>query len=292
MLVTEWLEGTKPRDMPPDQRCQLAKTAVKCLAMQLMTSGFIHCDPHEGNLIALPDGRVALIDFGLMAQMDRGHQEAMASGVLNIMAQNYEALVDIFKGMGVLDSTRPDLRRPGTTEDFAVALRRCMSAEGAAGAGKGGAETRRKLIQGEEGGDRRKAFGQLYEELGELAFSYYFVIPSYYILVMRAFVTLEGIALSAKDYTDFNMYTETAVYARRLLLTPQTEGGRLLLKKALFTKEGRRALRIGFRGALPASKRRIFMALILLPLKAIAAALKFLAAFFAPPRGTTQVRRP
>jgi predicted unusual protein kinase regulating ubiquinone biosynthesis (AarF/ABC1/UbiB family) len=56
-------------------------------------------------------GRVALIDFGLMAQMDRGHQEAMASGVLNIMAGNYEALVDIFKEMGVLDSSRADLRR-------------------------------------------------------------------------------------------------------------------------------------------------------------------------------------
>ena len=58
---------------------------------------------------------------------------------------------------------------PGTTEDFAVALRRCMSGEAAApggvgaGADKGGAgtETKRKLIQGEEGGDRRKAFGQV-----------------------------------------------------------------------------------------------------------------------------------
>ena len=39
--------------------------------MQLMTAGFIHCDPHEGNLLALKDGtgRVALLDFGLMAQM-------------------------------------------------------------------------------------------------------------------------------------------------------------------------------------------------------------------------------
>jgi len=97
---------------------------------------------------------------------------------------------------------------------------------------------------------------------------------------MRAFVTLEGIALSAKDYTDFNMYSETAVYARRLLLTPQTEGGRMLLKKALFTEEGRRALRIGFRGALPASKRQLLWALVLLPLKALAAAVKLVRVLF------------
>ena len=42
----------------------LAGVAVRCLAMQLMTHGFIHCDPHEGNLLSLPDGRVALLDFG------------------------------------------------------------------------------------------------------------------------------------------------------------------------------------------------------------------------------------
>lgn len=42
------------------------------------------------------------------------------------------------------------------------------------------------------------------EELSELAFKYYFTIPSYYILVMRSFVTLEGIALSADDDGSFN----------------------------------------------------------------------------------------
>ena len=90
--------------------------------MQLMSDGFIHCDPHEGNLLGLPDGRraprprlhsshishtshtshpclaptpptrLALLDFGLMAQMRTDHQEAMAHGVVNILGENYEAL--------------------------------------------------------------------------------------------------------------------------------------------------------------------------------------------------------
>lgn len=194
---------------------------------------------------------MALIDFGLMAQMRRDHQEAMASGVLNIMAENYGALVDIFRKMGVLDPERADLRRPGTTEPFAAALQRCMSPpdeddedDANANANSDGAQKKKaKLIQADDGASRRRAFGQLYEELAELAFSYYFVIPSYYILVMRAFVTLEGIALNADD--DFNMYETTAVYARRKLLTPQTAGGRALLQKALFTADGRRALQGG-----------------------------------------------
>jgi hypothetical protein len=158
--------------------------------------------------------------------------------------ENYEALVDIFRRMGVLDPRRTDLRRPGTTEPFAAALRRCMSPPP-----EGGQEEhyedanakRKKLVQASDGASRRRAFGQLYEELAELAFKYYFVIPSYYILVMRAFVTLEGIALNADD--EFNMYDVTAEFARKTLLTPQTEGGRVLLRQALFTRDGRRALR-------------------------------------------------
>ena len=69
VLVTEWVDGVPPRDLEPAARTALARTAVSFLAMQLMTSGFIHCDPHEGNLLRTTDGRVALLDFGLMAQV-------------------------------------------------------------------------------------------------------------------------------------------------------------------------------------------------------------------------------
>ena len=239
VLVTHWIDGTPPRELAPARRCELARTAVRCLAMQLMSDGFIHCDPHEGNLLGLADGRVALLDFGLMAQMRRDHQEAMASGVLNIMAENYGALEEVFKGMGVLNTQVDDLRRDGVDEPFSDAIRRCMT---------GGAadERARNLIQDDDVGDRRRAFGQLYEELGELAFSYYFTIPSYYILVMRAFVTLEGIAL-ANDGDEFNMYEATAPYARRTLLTPRTAGGRALLRAAFLSSGGRRALRQGLK---------------------------------------------
>ena len=174
-------------------------------------------------------------------------QEAMAHGVINILGENYEALEQVFKGMGVLDLAVDDLRRPGTVEPFSQALQACMSGEAqaktstASAAVEAAGAPRQKIVQAGDGADRRRAFGQLYEELGELAFRYYFVIPSYYILVMRSFVTLEGIALSADD--DFNMYEATAPYALRKLLTPQTAGGRALLRTAFLTTAGRQALR-------------------------------------------------
>jgi len=176
------------------------------------------------------------------------HQEAMAHGVLNIIAENYLALEEVFRGMGVLDASKTDLRRPGVEEPFSDAIERCMTG-GAADAPDAdpAASSRKKLVQGDDGADRRRAFGQLYEELSELAFRYYFTIPSYYILVMRSFVTLEGIALSADPDDSFNMYQATAPYARRKLLTPRTAGGRALLRAAFFSRDGRKALRTGLR---------------------------------------------
>ena len=92
-----------------------------------------------------------------------------------------------------MDETKDDLRRPGVEEPFSSAIQRCMRGGGEPGLdvkgatpGKGVAAAaaaaevvdvaevtapeRKKLIQGDEGGSRRRAFGQLYEELSELAF--------------------------------------------------------------------------------------------------------------------------
>lgn len=37
--------------------------------MQLLESGFLHADPHPGNLLRTPDGRLCVLDFGLMTEV-------------------------------------------------------------------------------------------------------------------------------------------------------------------------------------------------------------------------------
>lgn len=41
-------------------------TAMNCYLVQLLESGFLHADPHPGNLLKTPDGRLCVLDFGLM----------------------------------------------------------------------------------------------------------------------------------------------------------------------------------------------------------------------------------
>lgn len=225
VLTMTWLQGRKPRDLNATEKLTLVRAAAPCLALQLMDAGFLHCDPHEGNMMLLDDGRLGLIDFGLVSQMTQVHQESMASAILNLLAGDYKALVPCFIGMGILNAEAGDLRRPGEGQPFADALEEALS-------GGGG---RKRQVQGGSL-DRRRAFGQLYEELSGLAFRYYFTLPSYYVLVMRSFATLEGIAFGADP--DFNMYTSSYPFAFRRMLTPRTPEGRRLFQEALLS-EGR-----------------------------------------------------
>lgn len=249
VLTTSWLNGRKPRDLTASEKLRMVNLAAPCLSLQLMDAGFVHCDPHEGNMMLLEDGRLGLIDFGLVAQMTNIHQESMASAILSLLAEDYRALVPCFRGMGILNSDRDDaeLMRPGETQPFAEALEEALT---------GGSEKER-LVQDGMGLDRRRAFGQLYEELSGLAFRYYFTLPSYYILVMRSFVTLEGIAFAADP--DFNMYTTSSPYAFRRLLSPRTDDGKKLLKQTVLEDvSSRQRLRLFslLQGSLISGKRQ------------------------------------
>ena len=36
---------------------------------QLLETGLLHADPHPGNLLRTPDGKVCILDFGLMVRL-------------------------------------------------------------------------------------------------------------------------------------------------------------------------------------------------------------------------------
>ena len=69
VLVSEWIEGEKLASSSSDVINRLIPVGVECFLIQLLETGFFHADPHPGNLLVTPDGKLALIDFGLMADV-------------------------------------------------------------------------------------------------------------------------------------------------------------------------------------------------------------------------------
>jgi aarF domain-containing kinase len=78
---------------------------------QLLEIGFIHGDPHPGNLLKIvsgPDtGKLCLLDFGLVAEIPGEDREAMVSATIHLANRDWDALVGDFVDLGFLPRVRP-----------------------------------------------------------------------------------------------------------------------------------------------------------------------------------------
>ena len=50
----------------------------------MLDSGFFHADPHRGNLLRTPDGRLAYLDFGMMAQVPADARLGLVGAALGL----------------------------------------------------------------------------------------------------------------------------------------------------------------------------------------------------------------
>lgn len=98
LMVMEWLEG-KPileAQFPVEQNGADSKTEkeqrkaittllFRAFFQQLYVDGFFHADPHPGNLFYLQDGRVALLDCGMVGRLDPRTQQILTEMLLAIV---------------------------------------------------------------------------------------------------------------------------------------------------------------------------------------------------------------
>jgi len=59
----------------------MTRMAVEACTASLVLTGFVHADPHEGNIMLEDDGRLVFLDFGLMSSVEPDIMEAFARGI-------------------------------------------------------------------------------------------------------------------------------------------------------------------------------------------------------------------
>ena len=64
VLVTEWVQGQHLSALPVADGLRMTRMAVEACTASLVLTGYVHADPHEGNLMLADDGRVVFLDFG------------------------------------------------------------------------------------------------------------------------------------------------------------------------------------------------------------------------------------
>jgi ubiquinone biosynthesis protein len=100
VLTLEWLDGIKLNDrealVEAGHDCKaLAAILVRAFLRQAVVDGFFHADLHHGNLFAMPDGRIAAIDFGIMGRIDRRARVWLAEILYGLITGNYRRVAEI-----------------------------------------------------------------------------------------------------------------------------------------------------------------------------------------------------
>lgn len=77
--------------MAPAERDQLLADLVSEVAAQILVRGHVHADPHPGNFLVTPEGKLAMLDFGCTLELGPAERAAYARLVLAIAGANHTA---------------------------------------------------------------------------------------------------------------------------------------------------------------------------------------------------------
>lgn len=98
VLVMERVEGEKvsqEHTLDPERAEQLAETFFKAYIRQVTVKGLYHADPHRGNVLITPQGRLALLDFGLIGRLDDDTRTSLALLLLAIAQNRSDDVADL-----------------------------------------------------------------------------------------------------------------------------------------------------------------------------------------------------
>jgi len=215
VLTLEWINGFKLTDTNKIKAAnleqnELVEVGVVAGLRQLLEHGFFHADPHPGNLFAMPDGRMAYIDFGMMDQLEEETKETIASSVVHLLNRDYERLAEDFIFLGFL--------APNTEiEPILPAL---------------------EQVLGNAMGESVKNFNfkTITDQFSELMYEYPFRVPAKFALIIRSLITQEGLALTLDP--DFKIVEIAYPYVAQRLLKGESSEMRRRLIEVLF-KEGK-----------------------------------------------------
>ena len=120
VLVLERIEGEKvdaDHGLTAERASELARQFFRAYVKQVTVDGVYHADPHRGNVLLTADGRLALVDFGLVGRLDDDTRRNLALLLLAVAQNRADDVADLILGLSrtSLASDEPaflhDLRR-------------------------------------------------------------------------------------------------------------------------------------------------------------------------------------
>lgn len=126
VLTTAWVEGRRIDDpaLTVEVVEQSVQLAVAAYLTMLLDTGSLHADPHPGNLLITADGKLCILDFGLVTPVTRAQQYAILQYVAHLVGKDFAAIAGDLVAMGfVPEYKKQALEDSGVVEVLAEVFR-------------------------------------------------------------------------------------------------------------------------------------------------------------------------
>ena len=208
VLTMEHIDGMKIDDLEAIDRAgldrkQVAGVGARAFLKQVFEHGLFHADPHPGNLLLLDDGRMAMVDFGIVGRIDQGLRKRAAGVLLALVEHDADRMMDECIALGV-----------GNEGLESGEFRRDIS----------------ELLDRYHGLPLREFSPEnFFRDLIRVASTYEIAVPTDFILLGKTLVMVGGIARRLDP--DFNLVEVAQPFARRMALD-QLEARKLVVTAA------------------------------------------------------------
>ena len=205
--ITDYAEITKAGIERGDVANKLLDTYLK----QIFEDGFVHADPHPGNLFVTPLGangetprrwKLTFVDFGMTARVPEGVREGLREMLIGIGTKDASRVVASYQRLGML-LPGADLKLIEQVE--AQVFDRFW--------GMSMSELRKTSP------DEIRKFAHQYRDL---IFSMPFQVPNNLIMLGRTVAILSGMCTGLNP--DFNLWNQLSPYARKLIEQETSKG--------------------------------------------------------------------
>jgi predicted unusual protein kinase regulating ubiquinone biosynthesis (AarF/ABC1/UbiB family) len=110
VLTTTFVEGLKSSDIAGldalrvDKK-DVARRLVRLYCQMIFVDGVYHADPHPGNVLVQRDGKIALVDFGAVAELGPRMKEGITDFLEGVLRRDTDRLVKAMRKMGFISRT-------------------------------------------------------------------------------------------------------------------------------------------------------------------------------------------
>ncbi|NLC60853.1 MAG: ubiquinone biosynthesis protein UbiB, partial [Gammaproteobacteria bacterium] len=187
--VQDFMDGIPGGDMASLDalgldRHELARRGAGIVLKMVLEDGLFHADPHPGNIFYLDDGRIGVIDFGMVGRVGERRRQQVAQLLHGMVTQESEAVADILldwtDGDADVDESRLQTDVDGLVDQYrGVPLKELR-------------------------------MGQMLLDVSAMLRRHRLTLPPDLALMIKAFLTLEG--LGRRLDPDFDMASEAQPY--------------------------------------------------------------------------------